>query len=410
MMKQYFYDLVADIEARLSADPESRSPRKVYALEVARLGKRLYGGEEKVAWCGFTAPFDLLSAMGLTSCFVEFVGGMLAFTGLEGAFLEEAEQAGFVRDTCGYHRSVLGAARKGIMPVPDLLIATSSPCTGGLTLMENLARHFEKDLFVLNIPQEETEQGIQYLADQIRDMVAFVSDHTGEVLDKERLCRAVAHTNRVREILIEVYRLAGQVPSPADSRSLSNFGIVMPLFFGTEGGVNVARAFKADFTAKAAAGVSGVPNEKIRLLWIQNRIQFKNPLLKMLENDYGAVVVADELNTVPWDAIDPDDPFPGLARRAMAIPFNGQVTRRVRLLQKMAEEFRIDGAINPCHWGCRQGTGARGLITQGLKTIGVPVLNLEVDCVDSRNFSEGQLRTRLEAFMEMLDGRPSPWP
>ena len=27
-------------------------------------------------------------------------------------------------------------------------------------------------------------------------------------------------------------------------------------------------------------------------------------------------------------------------------------------LDRLAENYRIDGAINPCHWGCRQGTGA----------------------------------------------------
>ena len=48
-------------------------------------------------------------------------------------------------------------------------------------------------------------------------------------------------------------------------------------------------------------------------------------------------------------------------------------------------------------------------IGQGLKEVGVPVLNLEVDCVDDRNFAAGQMRTRLEAFAEMLAGRPSPW-
>jgi benzoyl-CoA reductase/2-hydroxyglutaryl-CoA dehydratase subunit BcrC/BadD/HgdB len=35
------------------------------------------------------------------------------------------------------------------------------------------------------------------------------------------------------------------------------------------------------------------------------------------------------------------------------------------------------------------------------------VVNLEVDCVDTRNFAEGQLRTRLEAFMEMLRTNPA---
>jgi hypothetical protein len=45
------------------------------------------------------------------------------------------------------------------------------------------------------------------------------------------------------------------------------------------------------------------------------------------------------------------------------------------------------------------------LVEAGLKRAGVPVLNLEVDCVDPRNFSEGQLRTRLQAFMELLQDR-----
>ena len=106
-----------------------------------------------------------------------------------------------------------------------------------------------------------------------------------------------------------------------------------------------------------------------------------------------------------WDPIDPHDPYVGFAERAISIPFNGGVERRVQHLKKLAQDYKIDGAINPCHWGCRQGTGARGLIEEGLKEIGVPVLNLEVDCVDTRNYAEGQLKTRLGAFFEMLHSR-----
>jgi benzoyl-CoA reductase/2-hydroxyglutaryl-CoA dehydratase subunit BcrC/BadD/HgdB len=98
-----------------------------------------------------------------------------------------------------------------------------------------------------------------------------------------------------------------------------------------------------------------------------------------------------------------------LALRAIAIPLNGDVQGRIKHLRKLARAYKLDGAINPCNWGCRQGTGARGLISDGLKEVGVPVLNLEVDCVDKRNFAEGQLRTRLEAFIEMLERRPRPF-
>jgi hypothetical protein len=184
-----------------------------------------------------------------------------------------------------------------------------------------------------------------------------------------------------------------------------NFGILLPLLFGTDAAVRVAAAYRDEFARKVGKGPAGVPGEQIRLLWIQNRIQFPSPLEGLLEEEYRAAIVIDELNDIDWDPVDPDDPFPGLARRALSIPLTGAVAPRVTHLQRLARHYRVDGAINPCHWGCRQGAGIRGLIESGLKEIGVPVLNLEVDCADERNFSFGQVKTRLEAFMEMLLNR-----
>ncbi len=405
MMLKYFKDLESGLEAKLAEDPESPNPRKKYALEVARLGGRLYSGKHRVAWCGVDVPFDLLNAMGVTSCFVEFVGAMLAATGMADAFLEEAEKAGFVGDTCGYHRAVMGATIKGIMPVPDFLIATTSPCSGGLAIMENLARMFEKDLFVLNVPEGDSQKGIRYLADQIKEMVAFVTRHTGEPLDKAQLRETVTKTNRARKVMDEMYQLAQRVPSPTNGRLLTNFGIVMPLFLGTEAAIEIAKAYKDEFFARIENGVAGVPAERLRLMWIQARIQFKNSMVEFLEKQYGANIVADELNDIFWEPIDPNDPFIGFARRAISFPVNGSAKRRIKHLQKLAKAYQLDGVINPCHWGCRQATGARGLVSEGLKEIGVPVLNLEVDTVDTRNFAEGQIKTRIEAFLEMLLSR-----
>jgi benzoyl-CoA reductase/2-hydroxyglutaryl-CoA dehydratase subunit BcrC/BadD/HgdB len=75
----------------------------------------------------------------------------------------------------------------------------------------------------------------------------------------------------------------------------------------------------------------------------------------------------------------------------------------------MARFYRVQGAVNPVNFGCRQAAGARSAVQETLGALGVPVLNLEVDCVDRRNWAEGQVRTRLEAFLEMLAERPSPW-
>jgi benzoyl-CoA reductase/2-hydroxyglutaryl-CoA dehydratase subunit BcrC/BadD/HgdB len=407
MMLQYFKDLEAGIEAKIRENPGKPNARKKYALEVARLGARLYSPESRVAWCGVTAPFDLLSAMGVTSCFVEFIGAMLATTGGIGTFLDHAEHSGYASDICGYHRSVLGSAKQGLMPVPDFLIATSCPCTGGLAVMENLAEMFKKDLFILHIPQDDSEKSVGFLADQIEKMTEFVAAHTGRPLDREALRTAIENTNRAREVMKEIFELAAHVPSPTNGHDLSNFGIVMALLLGTEASVEISKAYRDEFAGRIGEAKPGMPGEKHRLMWIQNRIQFKNPLDTLLREQYKANIVVDELNSITWEPIDPDDPFTGLARRAISIPFNGTIRRRTAHLQKLARTYKIDGAINPCHRGCRQGAGARGLISEGLKEIGIPVLNLEVDVVDPRDFAEGQLATRVEAFVEMLETRKS---
>jgi benzoyl-CoA reductase/2-hydroxyglutaryl-CoA dehydratase subunit BcrC/BadD/HgdB len=179
--------------------------------------------------------------------------------------------------------------------------------------------------------------------------------------------------------------------------------VVLPLLLGENVAVEVTEVYRDEYRRKVERGIAGVSGEKIRLMWLQNRIQFSNPIEEILEREHRAAVVADELNDVTWQPVDPSDPYDDLAARMMSIPLVGSVDRRIRHLERMAGDYRVDGVLNPCHWGCRQGSGARGLITEGLKRKGLPVLNLEVDCVDPRNFAEGQLRTRIEAFMEMLD-------
>jgi len=405
MIKEYFDNLIQGIENSLNENSKKISPRKAYALELARFGSRLYSENERIAWCGLTVPFDLLSAMNITSCFVEFVGAMLSSMGSVSDFIKEAEMEGFPGDLCSYHRSIIGATKKDFMPKPDFLIGTSCPCSGGLAVMENLASHFKKDFFVLNIPQSDSKEHVKYLADQIKYMVKFIAEHTGEPMDKEKLQQAILYTNEAREIMAEVYQLAQSVPSPTNSQLLANIGIAYALLLGTPAAVNIAKIYRDDFVQKVKSNTSGAQKERIRLLWIQNRIQFKNNLINMMEQEYNAVIVADELNDITWEPIDPDDPFTSMALRSISIPFNGKGQRRIDHLIDMAKRYKIHGAINPCNWGCRQGTGMRGIIEQSLKKIGVPVLNLEVDCIDSTNFSEGQIKTRIQAFLEMIEER-----
>ena len=402
MILDYFRDVEQGVAAKLASDPGPTVARKQLTLELARLGIRLFDGEHRVAWCGIATPYDLFAALDVTPCFVEFVGATLASTGMAPPMLEAAEEAGYSTDSCAYHRAVLAADMAGLVLAPDFVVGTSCPCSGGLAVVESMAKRHGAGLFVVHVPPSDSEEAVAYLADQYREMLGFVEKQLGERLDPDRLRRAMELSNRTRELMVELYDLVGAVPSPARRRDMVNVGITLPLLFGTEAGVAVAETYRDELAAKLADRPADLPRESARLLWLQNRIQFRNPLDDILGDEFGASVVAEELNSVWWEPLDLDDPLRSMARRTLASPLMLSADRRIEHLVKMVRQYDIDGVINPCHWGCRQGTGTRGLLQRGLQEHGIPVLNLDVDCIDSRNFAEGQLRTRLEAFLEMV--------
>ncbi|MCK5312494.1 MAG: 2-hydroxyacyl-CoA dehydratase, partial [Desulfobacteraceae bacterium] len=244
MMYEYFDDVVKGITEKLDQDPSGINARKKYALEISKLGRKLYSEDEKIAWCGVLAPFDLLGSMGVTPCFIEFVGAMLSSMQMAGTFMEEAEDSGFATDSCAYHRAVMGAVMKNVMPEPDFIIGTSSPCTAGLSIVENFAKQYKKDFFVLNVPQNYTKEAVKFLTSQIEEMVSFVEAHTKEPLSKEKLGIALENFNESTRLIKDIYNLAKTNPSPVDNNFLKDFSTVVPLIMATQEGVDVCQAFK----------------------------------------------------------------------------------------------------------------------------------------------------------------------
>ena len=334
--------------------------------------------------------------------FIEFFGAMLSGAGISRKYLELAESKGFSTDSCSYHRTIIGAAMDGLIPEPDILIGASIPCNGGVKALKRIGEIFNKEVFILNIPIEVTPDSINFLVDQYELMIEYIEAETGRKLDQNKLKQAIRYNNEAREYLVEINELCKNVPCPSNSNDLKNF-IIYILISGLKEGVEVVKAFRDEFKYRVDNGIPGIlPEEKHRLLWIQNRIQFKTDLLEQLEKNYGANVVFDELNHIWWEPMDENDPIRSLAERMVTHPIVGPVDRRIKVLKQLAKDYKIDGAVNPAHWGCRQTSGARALFKEAFQKIDVPLINLDVDCVDARNYAHGQIMTRLEAFMEML--------
>ena len=63
-----------------------------------------------------------------------------------------------------------------------------------------------------------------------------------------------------------------------------------------------------------------------------------------------------------------------------------------------------DGMVWFCHWGCKMTLGGARLGKKAFEEAGLPTLLLDGDSCDRGFGGEGQAATRVEAFLEVLEG------
>ena len=83
-----------------------------------------------------------------------------------------------------------------------------------------------------------------------------------------------------------------------------------------------------------------------------------------------------------FQRMQPADPYEALAEKMVNCIYNGSVKQRIQRAQELASLTEADGGILFAHWGCKG-------------TIG--------DGCNPANSSDGQVSTRLQAYLEMLE-------
>jgi benzoyl-CoA reductase/2-hydroxyglutaryl-CoA dehydratase subunit BcrC/BadD/HgdB len=72
----------------------------------------------------------------------------------------------------------------------------------------------------------------------------------------------------------------------------------------------------------------------------------------------------------------------------------------------MAGKYDVDGVVMHSNRSCKPYSFGQYDIQRIVREkTGIPTLMIEADMVDERNFSEAQVETRIEAFIEVLKGQ-----
>ncbi|MEW5761708.1 MAG: 2-hydroxyacyl-CoA dehydratase family protein [Bacillota bacterium] len=376
---------------------ETSRQMALYALQQT---ERAYTGVAPVVWTSAFFPTEIPHALGLTVFSPEVAAALLASLGLAEECLDTAERFWYDRDLCSFHRCVLGATLKGYFPSPTALLATGHICDSAPKTFEAVGRLTGARTFFLDVPRERTPEAEAYIAAQLRDIARELAAVCRLTWHPERLVHAVEASERFRNAAVAA-NLARVGDVPWRGSDMLNF--VYLLFVGQ--GDPQAAAVYTDLAREAARQPAREKTRKPRLLWLHLKPYFDPSLLNYLEEERGAAIVFEEMNYVYWPSLAGVSPWRGLARKTLAHHAYHTTTERAAVLVSLARCYRADGVVMFAHQGCRATTGALHLLGRLVQQEGLPFLALQGDCIDRRDYAPEQLRTRLDAFLEMLEDR-----
>jgi benzoyl-CoA reductase/2-hydroxyglutaryl-CoA dehydratase subunit BcrC/BadD/HgdB len=411
-------------------DLELLSVRKMLGLWIKSLIDLVLAKEEgkKVVYTCMPPFFHILSALAALSddlyvtspdlTLAQSVGGIF---GKIVPFMEIAEADILPAGSafCGPIQAKYGAIIKGVIPVPDLFVSSGFVCDQSPKIDELMGARYgvpvvysdgPNDSDRINWPQV-ADRRVQYLAHEYNDTLKRIETVLGYRITEEQARQAEL---RIGNIVMRVNRLLNLIknadPLPT---GLINFG-------------GVARVAKLGVNTTT---ISGDPEGLLDLLCteLQERVNkgvgstakgaprvgiitFSSipEQTKMIEES-GLAVVLDPTGLATTEADLVDSGYVNYWERGAESLLRYSVLGIAKRLLQVYREWNLDGAVLNYAIGCRdlnmESHKAREMI---MKELGIPVLMLESDFTDPRNFTSEATRNRITAFAEVLKSKTRP--
>ena len=385
-----------------------------------------------LGWMGASMPPELMRVFDIVPVFGEPYGAMSAFNEpFIRQVLKTMDNAGFTKDLCGYSRAFVGSILEGKsfmgpLPKPDFIAEIKCGCTTHFKWWETAARLVDAPLFVMDTPlapRGVEEYHVEYFVSMLGELIAFLEKVTGRKMDEDRFVEAVTLAQRTTELWDEILECCKTIPSPLDFKSLLTLMTPSFLLRGSGEAVTFYEQLLEETKERVAQGIGAAPQEKRRLMWDNIPMWYNLSIFNTLDQ-MGAVVVVspytsmwgEKYKTMGLSAEEKDARFkpsrqPDNYRGALRTMAEYSADKAVgldyrthlRLFRSMVEEFNIDGIIAHSNRGCKGlSNGRLDLLNCVQKECQVPVLIFESNSADPEDFSEGQVRTRVEAFLEIM--------
>ena len=382
----------------------------IEAKTAAQTGK-------KVAWITSGGPVEPLIAMDVIPVYPENHGAMIGAAKMGVDLCEKAEVMGYSRDLCSYARADIACAPIdggpiGGLPRPDMLVCCNNICGTVLKWYEVQARYYDVPLFILDTPFCHTEfsnEAKNYVRAQITEYVEFLEKVCGKKADRDRLAEVGRLAMEGQRLWQAVLDTTTHRPSPMSAFDAFFHLALIVTLRGTQVTIDYYTALLKEMKERVDAGIGAVPDEKYRLLWDNLPVWYRTRWLSEKFAAHGACLVADTY-TSAWCSslkyLKEDNFLDSMAEGYARIYLNISVDEMAENVVHMIDKYEVDGLVMHSNRSCKPYSLGQYDIQKIIQQKrGIPTLLIEADMVDERSFSESQIETRIDAFMEVLKNK-----
>jgi benzoyl-CoA reductase/2-hydroxyglutaryl-CoA dehydratase subunit BcrC/BadD/HgdB len=312
------------------------------------------------------------------------------------------------RNTCALIKSSFGFKLGRICPYVQAshLIVGETTCDGKKKMFEILAQY--QPVYVMEVPNKKTQLSRELWRGEVAAFGEVVEKLTGNQVAVEGLGKAIKVVNERRRALQRLHGLRKARPVPISGKDAL---LVTQVAFYDD----VARctqqvnALCEELERRVAAGEGVFPPDAPRILISGSPMAIPNWKLHHILESAGAAVVCEEScigtrffsDLVSEKGSTVEEQFMAIADRYMQIhcacftPNDERIDDIVRL----AREYQVDGVVHYNLQFCHTYANEAVKVERALAEEGIPLLRIETDYSDE---DAGQLRTRIDAFLEMI--------
>ena len=366
--------------------------RPAELIEAQKKGQKVFG-----TFCVYVPDEIVIAANGIV-------------TGLCGGsqFWVSGGEKVLPKSTCPLIKASVGARLDRTCPffrIADMYVGETT-CDGKKKAWEILGR--DVPMHIMDIPQMKREKDIRKWAEEIADFAAVVEAFTGNEIEPEKLKEAIHIVNEKRKALARVFeaRKAKNIPISGKDALLM---MQIAFFDDPVRCAQMTNRLADELEQRIQDGASVFPAGTKRIMVTGTPMAIPNWKLHHIIETSGAAVVCEETCTgtryferlVDESRETLEEQYQALAERYMGINcacFTPN-TGRIEDILRLAKEYNVDGVIDVNLKFCCLYDTEGYTVEAALKEAGIPVLGIETDYDDA---DAEQLRTRIEAFVEML--------